>query len=176
MTRVSEAVSQREQALFVGRHRELAAFRQWLLADTQFPELLSISGPGGVGKTTLLRAFRRIALELGTPVTIVDGRDIPATPRGLLAALTGSRRAVLEEVVARLNQSHPLVLIDTFEELSGLSAYLHDVLLPRLDTRVKIVVAGRHPPSLTWPRADSWLAMIRPLPLEGLSPRESLEY
>ena len=176
MTRVSEAVSQREQALFVGRHRELAAFRQWLLADTPFPELLSISGAGGVGKTTLLRAFRRIALELGTPVTIVDGRDIPATPRGLLAALTGSRRVVLDEVVGRLNESHPLVLIDTFEEMSGLSAYLHDVLLPRLDTQVKIVVAGRHPPSLTWPRGDSWLAMIRPLPLEGLSPRESLEY
>ena len=38
MTRVSEAVSQREHALFVGRHRELAAFRQWLLADTPFPE------------------------------------------------------------------------------------------------------------------------------------------
>src|SRR5438105_987637 len=55
MTRVSEAVSRREQALFVGRHRELAAFRQWLLADTPFPELLSISGPGGVGKTTMIR-------------------------------------------------------------------------------------------------------------------------
>src|SRR5438270_2124042 len=176
MTRVSEAVSQREQALFVGRHRELATFRQWLLADPQLPELLSISGPGGVGKTTLLRAVRRLALELGRPVTIVDGRDFPGTPRGLLAALTGSRRAVLNEVVARLNESQPLVLIDTFEEMSSLGAYLQDVLLPRLDTRVKIVVAGRHPPSLTWPRADSLLAMMRPLPLEGLSPSESLDY
>ena len=60
--------------------------------------------------------------------------------------------------------------------LNAVRVFLHDVLLPRLDTQVKLVIASRHPPSLSWPRADIWLAMIRPLPLEGFSPRESLEY
>src|SRR3989442_14414366 len=116
MSRVSEAVSQRERQLFVGRQRELAAFRRWLVADTAFPEVLSISGPGGVGKTTLLHAFRRNAVERGRPVILADGRDFPATPQGLLVALTGAVGPELEEGVARLYGACPLVMLDTVDQ------------------------------------------------------------
>ena len=176
MTRVSEAVSQREQQLFVGRQRELAAFERWLVAGTAFPEILSISGPGGVGKTTLLHAFRRIAVELGRPVFLADGRDFPATPQALLVALADPGGAELEQVVARLNDAAPLLMLDTFEALSVLSGYLQDEILPRLDTNVKVVIAGRHAPGLAWNRGDAWLKIIRPLPLEGFSSQETQEY
>jgi energy-coupling factor transporter ATP-binding protein EcfA2 len=176
MTRVSEAVARRDQTLIVGRQSELATFRQWLVADAPFPEVLSITGPGGVGKSTLLHAFRRIAQEFGMSVLHVDGRDLPPTPQSLLDAIGASVPAELDEVIARLNDACPLVMLDTFEELVVLSTYLHDVLLPRLDTRVKLVLASRHPPSLAWPRGESWLKMLRPLPLDGFSSSESYEY
>jgi putative ribosome biogenesis GTPase RsgA len=80
--------------------------------------LLNVSGPGGVGKSALLGAFRRLAEEAGRPVVVAEGRGMPPTPECLLARLGG---ASLKEVAQRLNHAQPLVLLDTFEELADLS-------------------------------------------------------
>ncbi|MFH7028831.1 MAG: hypothetical protein ACHBN1_26420 [Heteroscytonema crispum UTEX LB 1556] len=46
---------------FVGRVRELELFQN-AIASTQLPfHILHVFGPGGVGKTTLMRQFDRIA-------------------------------------------------------------------------------------------------------------------
>jgi Mrp family chromosome partitioning ATPase len=80
-----------EEHLFTGRERERATFRRWPVDDAAPPTILTVSGPGGVGKSALLRAFSRIASELGRPVLLADGRAFPATPEGLLSALAGAR-------------------------------------------------------------------------------------
>ena len=54
MPTIAEALGSLEQELFVGRAAELAAFEQWLTADTKHPIILNVTGPGGVGKSTLL--------------------------------------------------------------------------------------------------------------------------
>ena len=52
------AASEREQRLFVGRERELDVFRSWLTLASDTPEILFISGPGGMGKSSLLTGLR----------------------------------------------------------------------------------------------------------------------
>ncbi len=175
MTRVADAVGQLEESLFVGRRRELDVFRGWLLSQSSQPEVLRISGPGGVGKTTLMHAFRRIALDLRWRVILVDGRDFQ-TRQGLLAVLCDGACTELDDAVAYLNDVRPLILIDTFEELSGLPGFIREDLVPRLDTAVRLAIAGRHAPDLQGPRTDQWLRIIHPLPLDGFTSAEIREY
>jgi len=57
---------------FTGRQAELNTFRQLLLADEAEYAILHIYGVGGVGKSSLLGQYRRIAQELGYPGGQVD--------------------------------------------------------------------------------------------------------
>lgn len=170
MASIEEAAHEREERSFVGRERELAAFRPWLASET--PEILSVAGPGGVGKTTLLAAFARIAKESGRQVVLIDGRTVLPTREEFLGALG---QETLDEALADLSATRPLLLIDAFEALADLTRFLHDELLPALDARVRLVVAGRLPLASAW-RRERWPIIVRPLLLERLGLDESREY
>ena len=75
---------------FVGRAAELELFRAALKAAEPPYVALYIHGPGGIGKTTLLREYARIAATCGRPVIALDGREIDPTPAGFLLALSQS--------------------------------------------------------------------------------------
>jgi len=72
-------------AVFVGRERELDVLAAHLAAQNQSSSgVLLISGPAGVGKTTLVdQAVRAAAVdfEIGQSVTVMDGpfATLPAT-------------------------------------------------------------------------------------------------
>ena len=57
---------------FTGRVAEQSTFRQLLLTEEPEYAILHIYGVGGVGKSSLLGQYRRIAQELGHPATQVD--------------------------------------------------------------------------------------------------------
>ena len=173
MRTVGEAVASLEQSLVLAREAELQVFRTWLLRETDVPELLNVTGQPGVGKSTLLSAFEHEAATFGRTVAWADGHSFAATPQGLLTALSGGRSSNVEDVVSLLNEDRSLVLLDTFEELEHLTGFLQQELLPRLDTEVKVVIAGRRPLILAWRRADAWPKIVRLLPLECFSASES---
>lgn len=172
-----------EEQLFVGRERELAFFRRWLDAGANSPEILNVSGPGGVGKSTLLRAFGRLAESTGRRVVCLDGHHFRAGSDGLLAALgreiaiasaaSSEQRPDIHAVLIGINHLKPLLLLDAFEEIADLTSYLRDELLPRLDAAVRVVIAGRYPLGLAWRRADTWQHLIHPLPLDSFAPAEA---
>jgi len=162
--------------LFVGREAELATFREWLNFDADIPEILNLSGPSGVGKSSLLREFERLAAECDRAVVFVDGGSIAPNPRGLLMALSKPATDDLDEVVARLNATGALILLDSFDQLGELTDYLQTELLPRLATSVRVVIASRFPLGLAWNRNELWNKVIRPLRLEGFSTAESRDY
>jgi hypothetical protein len=167
---LGQLLAELDASLFVGREAEVATFAAWLVATNAAPGLLHVWGPGGVGKSALLRAFRRRAIETGRPWLLVDGRDLPPTPEGLLDALGGGP---LERVVAQLNATEPLLLFDTFEALGDLTHFLQHEFLPRLATSVKVVLAGRDMLGLAW---DNWRQLVRPLELRTLAPEGARTY
>ena len=166
MPTIGEALDALEASLFVGREAHVEEFRGWIGERTGGPSILAVSGPGGIGKSSLLGAFARVGQEQGRSVFWADGRDV-STAEALWTALGG---ATAQESVAAINGSKPLVMLDTFERLEDLTPYLQREFLPNLDTDVRVVIAGRYPLGRVW---SAWQKVIRPLPLRGLSPDES---
>jgi hypothetical protein len=173
---LAEVVTRLDEELFVGREPEVRAFRSWLHANTTFPDVLNVSGPSGVGKSALLRTFQRIAVDEGRAAILIDGGAFPATVRGLLSALHGSVADDVDAVVAHLNRAPLVVLLDTFDQLGELTDYMQTELLPRLSTRVRVVIGGRYPIGLAWSGNEAWYKLIRPLRLGPFTDTESREY
>ena len=154
---------------------ELALFGSALAEEEPPFALLYVHGPGGVGKTVLLAEFSRLADEAGVPAVRLDGRDLEPSPPGFLAALG---RAVDErphgsplEALAR--RPRGVLLVDTYETLAPLDAWLREELLPELPGGHLVVLAGRDPPATGW-RADAgWRDLARVVPLRNLRPEES---
>ncbi|MBI3964017.1 MAG: tetratricopeptide repeat protein, partial [Chloroflexi bacterium] len=74
---IQDVLKRRRKAEIVGRGAEIEAFRRNLELDPANPErryIFNVSGIGGVGKTYLLRVFRRLAEERGAVTGWVDER------------------------------------------------------------------------------------------------------
>ncbi|MEX2237735.1 MAG: LuxR C-terminal-related transcriptional regulator [Dehalococcoidia bacterium] len=173
MSTVGEALAVFESRSFVGREKELAMLRGWLANHDGPPEVVNVTGPGGSGKTSLLKFFSDEQRSRGLPAIEVDGMSVRPSSHGFARALGAKNE---DELVARLNHQQPLILIDTFEEISDLGPYLIEDFLPRLDAGVKVVIAGRYPLAQAWSRRGSWHALIRTLQMEALAPAESRAY
>jgi hypothetical protein len=132
--RLADRLAAARRRRFVGREAELALFAA-ALADPEPPfALVYVHGPGGVGKTVLLGGFARLADEAGVPAVRLDGRDLDPSPPGFLAALG---RALHEppdasplEALAR--RPRGVLMVDTYETLGPLDAWLRETLLPEL--------------------------------------------
>jgi hypothetical protein len=174
MPTVGEALKEAERSMFVGRNRELAIFEVWLEADPQLPQVLEVSGPGGIGKSSLLAAFRRLAQARRREVVEVDLHDAPTGATRLLPLFGGTD---VKAVADALNSLRPLILLDTFEEGDGsIQHLLAEDLLPRLDTAVKVVVAGRFRLSHVWRTERPGRVTVRSILLTGLRADASREY
>ncbi|MFF0087066.1 ATP-binding protein [Streptomyces canus] len=150
-------VAARDRA-FVGRAAERKLFRSALAGDSDASPVLCLHGPGGIGKSALLRWFAREARGAGRPVVEVDGRTVAATPEDFeLAAgkAIGERGTVL--------------LVDTFEQCQGLEHWLWERFLPRLPVGTVAVIAGRAAPDPRWVADPGWANLLRVVPLRDLA-------
>ena len=171
---VASGMESAESRLFVGREHELQQFEQWLVQSPSSLEILDVHGPGGVGKSALLRAFARRARQLGREARIVNCDSILPKASALYRALASCTTAT--EAVHRLNSAGPMLMFDSFEALGALRRTVEVDLLPQVATTVRVVVAGRYPMSVRWPSDSPWQRVVRPLPLRGFSPAEGREY
>ena len=121
-----------------------------------------VHGPGGIGKSTLLREFERRAAAAGWDTFSVEGRELSPAPDALDATLSAARAS-----------SHPLILIDTYERMTGLDGYLRSTLLPSLPGSAVIVIASRVAPDPAW-LTGIWEGVATELPLYTLSPKDAL--
>src|SRR5262249_8202664 len=85
--RIADRLSAARHGRFVGRVTELELFRSALLSAEPSFAVLYIYGPGGVGKTSLLHEYARVAGECGRPIVHLDGRNVDASPIGFLLAV-----------------------------------------------------------------------------------------
>jgi hypothetical protein len=178
IVRLADRLELARRGRFVGRSAELELFHTALKAAEAPYAVLYIHGPGGIGKTTLLREYARIAAACGRPVIALDGREIDPTPAGFLLALSqslGLQRVDFDAIIASWPPSGVL-LIDRYELLTALDSWLRETFLPELPAQSLVVMASRPPPASPW-RADiDWADLTRVLPLRDLLPDESQRY
>lgn len=158
---LASRLEERDRSRFTGRGEEIA-FLDHCLEDGDPPaSVVHICGPGGIGKSTLLRELARRARDRGISVIAVDGRELGPAPGALEAAL---REAGQHDQV--------LVLLDSHERMTALDSYLRHALLPGLPDRTLVVIAGRTAPDPGW-FTGGWEALTARLDLTGLPRREA---
>ena len=77
--RLSDRIAERETQRFVGRDGELAVLRG-LFADDPPYSVVHVHGPGGIGKSTLLRQAAAEGERCGWTAYWVEGRDLLTDP------------------------------------------------------------------------------------------------
>ncbi len=177
-TRLADRLNQARRQRFVGRSAELELFRRALKRSEVDFALLFIHGPGGVGKTTLLREFAHVAAQEECSLLLLDGRQIDASPPGFLVAMQSALKLSATdpplEVIAKL--PNLVLLIDTYELLTPLDAWLRDTFLPQLPEDALVVLAGRQAPPVAWRADDGWGALTRIISLRNFNSNESAAY
>ncbi len=154
-------LAERDRDRFVGRELELG-FLERCLAEDPPASVVLVHGPGGIGKSTLLRELARRSERHGREPFFVEGRDLPPMPDALEAVLAGAR-----------HHPRPLVLIDTYERMTALDGYLRRGLLPSLPDCAVVVIAGRPTPDAAW-FAGGWEGVATELELRAMPPEEAL--
>ena len=130
----------------IGREQELASLRALLGSDAI--RLVTLTGPGGVGKTRLALA---VAAELNDAfadgivyVTLASLRDpdlvAPAIAEALRVHQVGDQ-PLLERLVDRLDQRQLLVILDNFEQVVGATPTVS--ALVAADSGSKVLVTSR---------------------------------
>jgi predicted ATPase/DNA-binding XRE family transcriptional regulator len=139
---------------FVGRAQELVALRQ-LLGDSD-ARLITLVGPGGIGKTRLTIEAAQTQLEAFAdgvyfvPLAALDDPDLMVTPiaeaLGVSLHVRNHREKSMvdgqqDQLVAYLRQKHMLLVLDNLEHLVGGLHLLSTIL--RTAPGVKILATAR---------------------------------
>jgi hypothetical protein len=161
---------------FVGRQSECARFREAVTADALPFHVLAVHGPGGVGKSTLLRAFVRMCRDEAIPTLQVDARGIdgPAAFERAVAPLMVLGYNGGDGAPARSGRR--VLLIDHAEAVRPLEPWLRDSFLPEIDEDVFVVLAGRYPPEPAWTTDLGWKQELVVMPLRNFEPEESAAF
>lgn len=126
---------------FFGRDDELETLAGLFAADG--PDVVSVSGVPGVGKSALLRAFARLGSDRGVEVGIVDCRTVEPTASAFEAA-------VQDLGLSTAADGRAVLCLDHYEHFLLLDTWLRQRFLPDIEGGLRLLVAGRDPLGVGW--------------------------
>ncbi len=155
---------------FIGRQAEVKAGKDLLMRDPQGVRLVTLTGPGGTGKTRLaLQVAADLIDRFADGVYFVDLAPV-REPESVLAAIARtvglretSDRPLLDELKGQLRAQMMLLLLDNFEQVMAAAPKVGELLrdCPQLKllvtSREALHVRGEHVfpvPPLALPKAD----------------------
>ncbi|AXB42301.1 BTAD domain-containing putative transcriptional regulator [Amycolatopsis albispora] len=152
---------------FVGRDNELALLAELMAAS----RLVTITGPGGVGKTRLAvtaaarhRAHRHGRLWLVPLASVTDPAEVPGAVLGVLTATTprppASPQEPVERVAGLLGGGEAVLVLDNCEQVAAAVAEFTTRLL-ELRPGLTVVATSREPLAVV----GEALCRLGPLPL-----------
>jgi len=131
---------------FMGREKEVAAVQQQLLRHDV--RLLTLTGPGGVGKTRLALQVAAEASERfadGTWFVSLAPVSDPELVLPTIALTLGMReegdRSLLDQLQANLHEKQVLLLLDNFEQVASAATHVADLLA--VCPRLKVLATSR---------------------------------
>ncbi|GLY80311.1 AAA family ATPase [Actinoallomurus iriomotensis] len=143
---------------FVGRSAELALFRAALDRAADSFAVQFVTGPGGVGKSTLLQRFAYEAAVAGRIVVEIGEHRPPQSPEAFEA-----------DAIKMFTDEPAALFVDDFETYRPLEGWLRDRFLPRLPAGSLVVFAGRRPPGAMWLSDPGWRDVLQVITLGDLS-------
>jgi GNAT superfamily N-acetyltransferase len=165
--RVADRLKQLRRRRFVGRQRELGLLAR--CAEPDGPAVTFLHGIGGMGKSALLEVLLEHLRTHGVRSIYLDARSFEPTPHGFWEALGGELGAT-----ALANDAGLCVLVvDHYELLRLLDSWLRTEFVPQLPARVRLILAGRHPPTAGWSTTEGWQTLVQNCALPPLEEAES---
>lgn len=177
MPKLKDILQQQRKKNFVGRQPELDYFSDLLQKGKKDIHLLYIHGPGGQGKTTLLKHYADICKELSVPVIQVDCRYVESRPDSFSQMFQLCSPFGDEGVINAIEKhKRPVVLlVDTYEKLKPLDDWMRMDFLPELPDNLIVVISGRDALSTPWKTDPGWHSIIKTFALPELNREESTQ-
>ncbi len=159
---------------FIGREAELGEIVRRL--DTEGIRLLTLTGPGGIGKTRMaLQAAAELIEQFEDGVYFVDLapiRDPEAVPIAIARTLglrETSDRPLLDELKAQLQAKKMMLLLDNFEQVTSAAPKVGDLL--RDCPKLSLLVTSREALRLR----GEYVLPVPPLAMPKFELKPSLE-
>ncbi|MCM3134208.1 ATP-binding protein [Paenibacillus polysaccharolyticus] len=178
----------RDEKRFVGRARELMILEQWFENDEAPMTIFSVTGMGGIGKSSLLSEMLSIAREQEATAIWMDGRACGTTPSvfmdyfsstlGLELGLLNSQGNILLSLLKSMPREKRLVIaVDNYEELALLESWFMEVFIAKLHlSGILIILASRSELSATWRTHPRLYQHLVQLQLQHFTADEITEY
>ena len=122
--------------------------------------VLFVSGPGGIGKSSLVRNLAREAADTGWSVHWIDGREIGV-----------DHEAIDRQLDAAIAADRPLVVLDTYERLEALGGHIRARLM-EVSSAAAICVVSRKRADSGW-LSGGWESCLVELTIEAMSDTEA---